>query len=293
MVVLGSILKRAKVVRWIPEDPTEHVEKVNLPRTAEFNVLSAVQVEAVAAKAPPLFSTAIIVAAYTGLRAGELRALRWRDVNFAGSSLRVQVNMAKGGELGPPKSGGGRSVPLIDDAARELDTLSRREQFTGPDDVVFCRSVGQMVGEDRFRKVLYEAMKDAGIDRNTFPAHKGFTFHDLRHTFGTMAVQVWPLHDVQAFMGHADIKTTMIYAHHLPKHDAAARSPRSSGERRARKACREACTRLPRTQSNSTHLQARIKTKPNQRLRLVRNSKTGGSRFESWVPRSEAPRPGF
>jgi len=38
-----------------------------------------------------------------------------------------------------------------------------------------------------------------------------------------MAAQVWPLHDVQAFMGHADIATTRIYSHHVPKHDAAAR----------------------------------------------------------------------
>lgn len=75
MVVLGSILKRAKALKWIRDDPTEGIERVNLPRSAEFNVLSAVQVEAVAAKAEPLFSAAIIVAAYTGLRAGELRAL--------------------------------------------------------------------------------------------------------------------------------------------------------------------------------------------------------------------------
>ena len=61
------------------------------------------------------------------------------------------------------------------------------------------------------------------IARKSFPARGGFTFHDLRHTFGTLAAQVWPLHDVQAFMGHADIQTTMRYLHHVPKHDAAAR----------------------------------------------------------------------
>jgi hypothetical protein len=66
-------------------------------------------------------------------------------------------------------------------------------------------------------------MKAAGIDRMAFPAKDGFKFHDLRHTFGTLAAQVWPLHGVQAFMGHADISTTMIYSHHVPKHDAAAR----------------------------------------------------------------------
>ena len=47
--------------------------------------------------------------------------------------------------------------------------------------------------------------------------------HDLRHTFGTLAVQGFPLTDVQAFMGHANIETTMIYVHHVPQHDAADR----------------------------------------------------------------------
>ena len=80
-----------------------------------------------------------------------------------------------------------------------------------------------MLGEDTLRKGLYAAMESAGIDRKAFPARGGFTFHDLRHTFGTLAAQVWPLHDVQAFMGHADIQTTMRYSHHVPKRDAAAR----------------------------------------------------------------------
>lgn len=44
-----------------------------------------------------------------------------------------------------------------------------------------------------------------------------------RHTFGTLAVQVFPLSDVQAYMGHADIATTMIYVHHVPRNDDAAK----------------------------------------------------------------------
>jgi hypothetical protein len=47
--------------------------------------------------------------------------------------------------------------------------------------------------------------------------------HDLRHTFGTLAVQAFPLTDVKAYMGHADISTTMIYVHHVPRIDAADR----------------------------------------------------------------------
>ncbi len=48
-------------------------------------------------------------------------------------------------------------------------------------------------------------------------------FHELRHTFGTLMVHVFPLVDVQAWMGHADVQTTMRYAHHVPKHNAADR----------------------------------------------------------------------
>jgi integrase len=46
-------------------------------------------------------------------------------------------------------------------------------------------------------------------------------FHDLRHTFGTLGAAIWPLHDLQGYMGHADIQTTMIYVHHMPKTAAA------------------------------------------------------------------------
>jgi integrase len=45
----------------------------------------------------------------------------------------------------------------------------------------------------------------------------------LRHTFGTLAVQAFALSGVRAMMGHADISTTMIYVHHVPRTDAASR----------------------------------------------------------------------
>ena len=48
-------------------------------------------------------------------------------------------------------------------------------------------------------------------------------FHGLRHSFGTIAVQGFPLSDVQVWMGHVDIQTTMRYVHYVPKQDAARR----------------------------------------------------------------------
>jgi integrase len=222
LVLLRGVMQRAKVKGWITVNPVDAAEKVNVPRTGEFNVLSVEQVEAVARRAEPMFGAAIVVAAYTGLRTGELRALRWRDIDFKGSALRVVRNMPIGGEEGAPKSGKPRSVPLIDQAARALDALSKREAFTGDDDRIFVNEVGGMLGDDALRDALYDAMKAAGIERLTFPAGP-FRFHDLRHCFGTLAARIFPLVDVQAFMGHAQIETTMIYAHSVPRNDAARR----------------------------------------------------------------------
>lgn len=141
------------------------------------------------------------------------------DVDFANRSVFVRRNRVRA-ELRAPKSGKVRSVPLIDQAAAALDGLSRRDNFTAPSDLVFASPVGSYLDDGDLRQRFYAALRRAGLGhkREEQPALR---FHDLRHTFGTLAVQVWPLVDVQAYMGHANISTTMIYAHSVPKHDAA------------------------------------------------------------------------
>jgi len=125
-----------------------------------------------------------------------------------------------------PKSGKVRSVPLVDQAARALDGLSRREEWTAPADLVFPDAAGGHFDDDPLRDRFYTALSRAGIDRDRGTG-KLLVFHDLRHSFGTLAVQVFPLSDVQAYMGHAHITTTMIYVHHVPRHDAADRLSRA------------------------------------------------------------------
>ena len=58
-------------------------------------------------------------------------------------------------------------------------------------------------------------------------------FHDLRHSFGTMAARVAPLNDVKAWFGHADIATTMVYLHYAPQPEAAAKLGALVGEQLA------------------------------------------------------------
>jgi len=220
LVLLHGVMKRAKRRKWISSNPAEDVERVTVKRSGDFNVLSPVEVAAVARGTENEQDAAIVtVAAFTGLRLGELRALRWRDVDFAKSTVHVRGNYTHG-QKGRPKSGKVRSVPLIDQAARALDRISGREHFAEPDDLVFCSVAGEHLNDAPIRAAFYDALDAAELGEKR-TKDDPIVFHDLRHTFGTLAVEAWPLHDVQAYMGHADIQTTMIYVHHTPKTAAA------------------------------------------------------------------------
>ena len=89
---------------------------------------------------------------------------------------------------------------------------------SGPTISSFANEVGGFIDDSRLRRRFKKALAEADLEL--------IRFHDLRHTFGTIAVQVFPLSDVKAYMGHADIQTTMIYIHHVPQHDAAERLSR-------------------------------------------------------------------
>ncbi|MFN8159740.1 MAG: site-specific integrase [Solirubrobacterales bacterium] len=215
LALLHGILKRAQRVYGLAANAAAGVERQPVRRSGDFDVLTAAEVEALARAAGSMQDAAVFTtAAYAGLRLGELRALRWRDIDFSKRLVHVRRSYVQRDE-GVPKSGRVRSVPMIDQVARELDQLSRRERFTDGEHLVFCNVAGEHFDDSALRRRFYAARERAGL--------KPIRFHDLRHTFGTLAVQVFPLSDVKAYMGHADIATTMIYVHHVPRVDAAKR----------------------------------------------------------------------
>ena len=145
---------------------------------------------------------------------GELRALRWRDVDFPRSVIRVRASYSEG-ELSVPKSGKVRSVPMVDEVAQRLARLGEREWFVGDDDLVFSEADGNWLNDDRLRRRYDAALRLVGLRRHCF--------HDLRHIFGSLAITRADIVEVQAWMGHADIQTTMRYLHYRDRGQAAKR----------------------------------------------------------------------
>jgi integrase len=162
-----------------------------------------------------------LAAATTGMRQGELIALRWLDVDWAARRVRVRRNYVRG-EFGAPKSKrSSRAVPLIDRVAGELDRLAQSSAWSGDDDLVFAHpATGGPLDRSKILKRFKEAMRRAGLGHRL--GDGGITFHSLRHSFGTaMAAQGVPMRVLQELMGHRDFATTLIYADYSPSaHEA-------------------------------------------------------------------------
>jgi integrase len=202
---------------WVASNPVAQVDRPKKARSPHrrLRFLSPAELDALIRAVPddrlgdverPLYLTA----AMTGIRQGELLALRWCDVDWAAGRIRVADNYTRG-EFDTPKSEfGRRSVPMADRVARALERHFQQSLYRTDDNLVFCHpDSGHVLDPSKLRKRFKEALTCAAVNQ--------ITFHELRHTFGTqMAAAGAPLRAIQEWMGHGDAKTTEIYAHYAP-----------------------------------------------------------------------------
>jgi integrase len=154
------------------------------------------------------------IAAYTGLRLGELVALRWRDVDLTGSVLTVSRAMSAGVET-TTKSGRVRRVPLPQQASAALSRLRLRPDFVGPNEFVFADPMGRALHPSTMRTRFKQARDATGA--------RPLRFHDLRHTYGSLlAAGGVDLITIKDMMGHSALSTTGRYLHAKPASEQAA-----------------------------------------------------------------------
>jgi integrase len=215
LVLLNGIFRRARKVWKLPYNPVADIERLTVPKRTDIAFYSPEEVHALARAAANEQDTAVyLTAALTGLRMGELLALRWRDVDFSAQTLRVTASYTAG-KLGTPKSGLGRAVPLIDEVAATLAHLTQRRDWTQPDDLVFVGQGGQHLDGSALRRRFKKARDTARL--------RPLRFHDLRHTFGSIAIRTVDPRELQEWLGHSDFTTTQLYMHYKPRADAARR----------------------------------------------------------------------
>ena len=158
----------------------------------------------------PVIRVIVLAAAVTGLRQSELLGLRWRDVDWAASRIRVRNAYVRGEHSGEGKSdlSTRRSVPMNDWLGDELERWRTRTVFASEQELVFAHPhTGQPLDRTKLTRRFQSACRATGV--------RVIRFHDLRHTFATqLAAKGAPLRVIQEFLGHADLKTTQVYAHY-------------------------------------------------------------------------------
>lgn len=213
LVLMHAIFRRAVKLYGLQANPVANVDRFRVRSSGDIQVFSPEEVWAlVRAAASDADAAIFLTAAFTGLRRGEVLALRWRDIDFAGSTIRVRGSYAAG-RLTTPKSGKVRAVPMAPDVASALARLADREQFSGDDDFVFAGEAGLPLDGDALSSRYRDALARAGL--------RPLRFHGLRHTFGTRMICKADIRRVQEWMGHADIQTTMKYLHYAPRSEDA------------------------------------------------------------------------
>lgn len=146
----------------------------------------------------------VLVALRTGLRVGELIALRWDDVDLVTRRIVVRKNMSRG-VIGTPKGGRSREVELSPAAVASLRELPSR--FAGA--LVFPGEDGRHLTRNACKHPLWRACRRAGLRR--------VGWHVLRHSTASQLVMAGvPMRAVQELLGHRDIKQTMRYSHLSP-----------------------------------------------------------------------------
>jgi integrase len=213
--LLNTLFAHGMKRGWCTSNPVKSIDKPRDRRDPEIRFLNHDELEALLDATPddllgPVERVLYLAAAMTGMRRGELLALRWRDVDWNAGLIRVRRTYTRG-QFGTPKTRrSSRAVPLADRLREELRRHQERSQYQGELDLVFCQArSGRVLDPSRMRRRFQDAARRAGL--------RPVRFHDLRHTFGTrMAAAGAPLRAIQEWLGHSDYRTTSIYADYAP-----------------------------------------------------------------------------
>ena len=206
--LLSKVLGTAVSWDYLTDNPVRGVKmpERSLKRPHKFLTVDEVKRLIAACKDPA--RTIVVLATMTGLRIGEILALRWGRINFIGETLLVAETCYMG-HFGTPKTRASRrEVPLSPAVVQTMKAHYSRSADHSPEALVFStRQGGPLVSNNLRNRGLRPACKRAGLPQ--------INWHALRHTHGTLLhVQGTPLKVAQAQLGHSHMATTLeVYTH--------------------------------------------------------------------------------
>jgi integrase len=152
----------------------------------------------------------LLTAVFTGMRQGEIRALKWDSYKPEQGVIFVRHAASNAGRIKGPKSAAGyRAIDIPKVLEEELNYW--RGYCTGSE-LVFPNESGNVISKENLHKRMWKRLLEwSGVS--------GYTFHSLRHHYASLLIQQdFSPKEIQQAMGHADIQTTFnIYGHLFPE----------------------------------------------------------------------------
>jgi integrase len=146
---------------------------------------------------------ALALAIYAGLRLGEIRALRWQDIDLDANTVTIRRSLLPDGTAKETKTpAGARTVPMLPALRRFLVAWKVRSPHARPGDLVVCTATGGPVQERNLRRALDDAKATAGLDATK----ERLSWHSLRHSYASMLATDLELPDttLARLTGHTD-----------------------------------------------------------------------------------------
>ena len=151
----------------------------------------------------------------SGMRSGELRALKWGDVVWEDSGILITKAMKDQGKIGTTKEKKEKFVRIPHKTIMLLKGWQGQSKATGDDDFVFYgRYTDKPINRTTIRDIFKRGLEAAGIknDRNLVP-------HCLRHTYNTFMLGGLPAELVRRFTGHSSDQMSQHYNHPVLKQE--------------------------------------------------------------------------
>lgn len=198
LILLSRILHIA--YEWEVIDRIPKIKKLKVT-AKKIDFLTEEELQLLLINSEGVLKDLILTAARTGLRWGELSALRWENTSLFSSEPSIAViDSVYEGIIGSTKSGKPRYIPLVKEVQR---ILANRYEPTG---FVFPDRNNSFLSHTTYLSRIKKACQKAGLRK--------IGWHTLRHTFAShLAMKGVPIVALKELMGHSSITTTMIYTH--------------------------------------------------------------------------------
>jgi len=230
LIAFKSILKDARRRGTVASNPADGVKTISTEKRAArklqvgVDIPSRDEIARIVAAARGRARPFLITAIFTGMRASELRGLRWSDVDLDRGELQVRQRADRFNRIGNPKSASSRRTipigPLVANTLREWRLACPK----GSLDLVFPNERGNVQNHGSvFLRTLRPALAAAGIENK-------YGLHSFRHFFASWCAnrrvdggRELPIKTVQTMLGHSSIlMTSDVYGHLFPRADDAA-----------------------------------------------------------------------